>query len=222
MNYLLKGYDSSKFIPLSPNPTTLSDPFVTRQTLLIRAQNQDDQEAWLELSDYYKSFIQFLFYRMNIPTSEHDDLCQEVMLKLWKHLDKYDPNKAKFRTWFTVTAKNAIFTHMGQRKKNKDKLNEYQEEVLHNRYLQDGEENLFEELVQKEWEVYLTNRALKNLEGLFSGKAIDVFNRSLKGESVDSIAAALDIRSSSVYTLKNRVKEKLIEEIARLKEEVGG
>ncbi len=200
----------------------LSDQFQTRQTLLLRAKDQDNQEAWLELADYYKPFIQLIFFRLNIPSSEQDDLCQEVMLKLWKHLDKYDSKKAKFRTWFTVTAKNAIFTHMTNRKKNKEKLNEYQEEVLHNKYLQEGEENHFEELVQKEWEVYLTNRALKNLEGLFSGKAIEVFNRSLKGEEVDSIAKNLDIRSSSVYTLRNRVKERLIEEIAHLKEEVGG
>jgi RNA polymerase sigma-70 factor (ECF subfamily) len=188
----------------------------------MRARNQDDQEAWLELADYYKPFIFGLFYRMNIPQSEHDDLCQDVLLRLWKHLSKYDSDRAKFRTWFTVTAKNAIFTHMSLIKKRKDRLSDYQEEILNNKYLVEGAENDFEELVQKEWEVYLTNRALKNLEGLFSGKAIDVFNRALKGENAEEIANALDIRSSSVYTLKNRVKDRLIEEIARLKTEVGG
>jgi len=212
--------------PLKPRPieeaNLLLDRFQTRRTLLLRAKNQSDQEAWLELSDYYKPFVYSLFYRMNIHVSEHDDLCQEVMLKLWKHLDKYDCERAKFRTWFTVTAKNAIFTHMALIKKRKERLTTYQEDILHNEYLIDGRENEFEELVQREWEVYLTNRALKNLKSLFSGKAIEVFNRSLEGESVDSIAAALEIRSSSVYTLKNRVKDRLIEEITRLKSEVGG
>ena len=48
----------------------------------------------------------------------------------------------------------------------------------------------------------------------------DAFRLSLKGKAVEEIAEELDLKENSVYRLKNRVKERLIQEIRHLREEL--
>ena len=62
--------------------------------------------------------------------------------------------------------------------------------------------------------------ALENISRKFSGKAIEVFKLSLQEQSVEKIAADTGIALKSAYNLRNRVKDKLIKEIARLRGEL--
>jgi RNA polymerase sigma-70 factor (ECF subfamily) len=75
-------------------------------------------------------------------------------------------------------------------------------------------------IAEREWEIHLTNLALENIESLFSGKAVAAFRLTLKGRSVEEIAKELDLKENSVYRLKNRVKDRLIQEIMHLREEL--
>ena len=77
-----------------------------------------------------------------------------------------------------------------------------------------------EHIAEREWEIHLKNMALENIEPLFSGKAVEVFKLSLTGMSVEEIASKLELKENSVYRLKNRVKERLIQEIIHLREEL--
>ena len=77
-----------------------------------------------------------------------------------------------------------------------------------------------EALAQKEWELYLPELALKNISGSFDRRTIQAFTMMSRGIPVNEIAAKLGIAESSVYVYKKRVKEKLVEEIARLQKEL--
>ena len=84
----------------------MSNDWVTRQTLLQRAKNQDDQQAWEEFISYYKSFIQTLIYKMNFSGKDTEDLTQIILLNLWKTLAGYDKEKASFRNWMGAVIRN--------------------------------------------------------------------------------------------------------------------
>ena len=72
----------------------------------------------------------------------------------------------------------------------------------------------------KEWEVYLTNLALERIKENFSGQSMEVFERSLQGQSVELIASELGLKENSVYRLKNRVKDRLISEVQQLRHDL--
>ena len=59
-----------------------------------------------------------------------------------------------------------------------------------------------------------------NVSKTFSGKGVDVFQKTLDGKNVSEIAIELKIEESSVYQLRARVKKSLIKEIARLRHEL--
>ena len=72
-----------------------------------------------------------------------------------------------------------------------------------------------------EWENYIANLALKRVKTSFSGKAMDVFEMTRTGKSLEEIATTLDIKTDSVYRLKNRVIKQLKKEVNLLRHDLG-
>ena len=77
-----------------------------------------------------------------------------------------------------------------------------------------------ENIIQNEWEVYIVHTALERVSPIFSGKAMEVFKMSMENVASNLIAEKLDLKLNSVNKLKNRVKERLLSEIAILKSEM--
>ena len=75
-------------------------------------------------------------------------------------------------------------------------------------------------VVQAQWMIHITNLALKNIRPLFSARAIEVFQLSLQGLSIQEIAERLSIAEKSVSRMKSRVKKRLIGEVELLRGEI--
>jgi DNA-directed RNA polymerase specialized sigma24 family protein len=57
----------------------------TRQSLLLRAQ-AGETTAWKELTDLYRPLIRAWLNRQGVPARDLEDLGQEVLLSVVKHL----------------------------------------------------------------------------------------------------------------------------------------
>ncbi len=190
----------------------------TRQSLIMRAKDPTDEEAWADFVGYYERFIFYLLHRMNIKSDDLDDLAQMILVKLWKYIGSYEKQaNTKFRTWLGLVVRNIVYTYYQteQRRKNVIVSNvEIDEETI----AEEGSD--LEKTIVKEWEIYMTNFALERMRGNFSETAVKVFEMSLSGTPAKEIAASLNISVDSVYTLKNRAKTHLIEEIRAIKQKV--
>ncbi|VGO22893.1 RNA polymerase sigma factor [Pontiella sulfatireligans] len=195
----------------------MNEEWNTRQSLVLRAKDPTDEEAWADFVKYYERFICHLLHRMNINADDFEDMVQVVLVKLWKNLQSYEKQQAKFRTWLAHVVRNAVYDYYKaeQRRGNVIAGNVPIEESIHA-----SEGSDLEQMIQKEWELYMTNFALERLRGIFSETAVKVFEFSLEGRSVKAIAEQLDIRIDSVYTLKNRVKARFIKEVNAIMREV--
>ncbi|MCH2205540.1 MAG: sigma-70 family RNA polymerase sigma factor [Lentisphaerales bacterium] len=189
----------------------MSNDWVTRQTLLQRAKNQDDQQAWEEFISYYKSFIKALIYKLKFAGTDTEDLTQLILLNLWKTLANYDKEKASFRNWMGTVIRNTTFNYY---RKQSNIAKREQEGVA--AFLEQTPESELDDLIEREWKTYISELALKKMKELFSGKAIEVFELSLQGMSSEEIGVKLDLKKDSVYVLKNRVKKKFMEEVRAL------
>jgi RNA polymerase sigma-70 factor (ECF subfamily) len=186
----------------------------TRQTLLMRAKNPNDQEAWEDFEHYYRDFLRMVIYKVVRHQRFSDDLLQSVLLEIWRSLSRFeiDEQRAKFRTWMSRLVRNTVLDHLKKESK--------QDKIVRERPKLDSTPSELDEMIQREWEIHLSRLAMKNIAERFSGKAIQVFQMSLDGNEVEEICCELSLSKDSVYTLKNRVKKYLIREIKKLREEL--
>jgi RNA polymerase sigma factor (sigma-70 family) len=196
------------------------DEYQTRQTLLERACNRDDEAAWTEFVGYYRNFIYMVVRKMGIRYPDDDDMVQAVTLKIWKSLDRFkvDDERAKFRTWLSTVIRNTAINHINQRKRQFDG----QQTMEDNRnvmphFLETISQPEVNRLIFSEWEAYVTNLAMENIKPLFSDRAIEIFSQMLDGAEPRVLAEQFGIKENSVHKLKNRVKSRLVEEIRRIR-----
>lgn len=190
----------------------------TRYTLLQRASDPNDGNAWDEFVTYYQPFIRMVLAKWKLPPHDTHDLTQDVLLKIWSNLSRYDSKRAKFRTWLSRIIKNRVLDYF---KAHKHTLisSEQIQQALEAEANNNANTNL-EESIQEEWTHYITQLALQNVKKLFSGLAIEVFELSLEGHSSKEIGNRLDIATNSVRTLRNRVKLRVVDEIQALRQEI--
>lgn len=67
------------------------------------------------LIKHYLKFIHNFAYRYTGNSQDAEDIAQEVFIKVWKNLKKFDKNK-KFKTWIFSIAKNACIDCLKKKK----------------------------------------------------------------------------------------------------------
>ena len=192
----------------------MSENWNTQQTLIQRAQNPDDNQAWDDFVSYYKSFIRMVLYKSNISINDTDDLIQAILLRIWKGLPNYEYRKeqARFRTWLSTIIRNCIVSHINKSKSKGTKVELIEEQV------ERISESEIEEIINNEWLDYVSSIAMEKVKEVFSGNAIEVFRLSLEEKSAREISTALGIAEESVFVLRSRVKSKLKKEISKLRQ----
>src|SRR5438270_7772771 len=72
----------------------------TRQSLLLRAQI-GEESAWKDLTALYRPLIIGWLNRQGVPDRDREDLAQEVLLSVVKHLPsfRHSGQRGAFRTW---------------------------------------------------------------------------------------------------------------------------
>ena len=75
------------------------------------------------LVDRYMSIIYRFIYRQMGNAEDANDITQDVFVKAWKNLKKYNPNQ-NFKTWIMTIARNSSIDYLRKRKSiNFSKLN---------------------------------------------------------------------------------------------------
>jgi RNA polymerase sigma-70 factor (ECF subfamily) len=98
----------------------MSDPWDTRQSLLLRVRDQADQDAWAEFDRLYRQLIIAVARKRGLQAEDADNLAQDVLFKVTKAMPRfeYDPKgKGRFRSWlFTITYRE-IVSHQRKQKR---------------------------------------------------------------------------------------------------------
>lgn len=82
---------------------------------IIDSYKDGEKEAFKELINRYNSpiynFVAHLTDKNNAP-----DIVQETFIKIWKNLEKFDTEKASFKTWIFTIAKNTATDFLRKKK----------------------------------------------------------------------------------------------------------
>lgn len=82
--------------------------------LIVDCLKGDEESLELLIQSYLKPIYSFV-YRYTGSTQDTEDITQEVFVKVWRNLKKFDQQKS-FKTWIFAIAKNTAFDHLKKKK----------------------------------------------------------------------------------------------------------
>ncbi len=192
------------------------DEKMTRETLIIRLKKQYDEHAWNEFSSIYSGFIHAILFKMNVNSGDKDDLAQEILLKSWKNIPKFDYNRerGKFRNWLGRIVSNTVKNYYRSTASRRKAHSGSQETYEH------FSEPDIEKIAQEEWRTFISNMAWENVKETLPDISRECFELLSQGMSPTEVSEKLDIKYNNVCVYKKRVINKISHEILRLEEDL--
>ncbi len=83
--------------------------------ILIKKYLGGDQDSFKMLIDKYTSSI-YNFSSRFVGYDQAKDITQEIFIKVWKNLKNFNSEKAQFKTWLFVIARNSITDYLRKKK----------------------------------------------------------------------------------------------------------
>lgn len=87
----------------------------TDEATLIREAHAGDQEAFRHIVERYQGAVYNLAYRMLGDAEEAEDAAQEIFVRIYRQLGRYDPAR-KFSTWTLAIATNYCIDQLRRRR----------------------------------------------------------------------------------------------------------
>ncbi len=93
------------------------------QDELVALINKKDEQAFDYLYDMYAQSLFGVIENIIKNKAQSEDVLQEVMVKIWKNLPQYDPEKGRFFTWIVNIARNSAIDKYRSKAYKKERKN---------------------------------------------------------------------------------------------------
>lgn len=181
----------------------------TRQSLLIRAQT-GETDAWKHLTELYRPLILGWLNSRGVPAPDLEDLSQEVLLSVVKHLPAFQHSgqKGAFRTWLRTILCSRMADYWranntGVRAEGGSGATAALQEIA------DPDSELNRQWDQ-EHDRYVLQCLLDLVEEEFEPTTLRAFRRlALDGASGAEVAQELGLSVAAVYVAKSRVLQRI-------------
>ena len=202
-----------------------TDSLPTRQSLLSRLRDCQDQDGWREFFDTYWRLIYRVARQAGFDDSTAQDVVQNTFIYLARRMPKfrYDAARGSFKSWLRRVTRSRILAFRRRA--------EAKEPPLPESPLEDNDANLWEsipdpagdvldEVWQREWEENLVNAALRRVRPKVSGQQLMIFEMAALAEvPLKQVARKLDVSLMQVYLARHRVGKLFKAEVERLRRE---
>ena len=220
-----------------------SDEFIpTRQSLLSRLKNWDDQESWRDFFDTYGKLIYGLARKSGLSDAEAQDAVQETLIAVAKEMPgfKYNPAIGSFKGWLLEVARRRIANQFRKRSPGKgahgsDRPSASQA-VAHlprgtrepdeartatiERIPDPNSEDL-DRLWEQEWQKNLLEVALARVKRRVNAKQYQMFNLYVTQQwPIEMVKSTLGVNAAQVYMAKMRISRLIKAEIRGLETKI--
>jgi RNA polymerase sigma-70 factor (ECF subfamily) len=197
----------------------------TRQSLLTRLRDWEDQAGWREFFDTYWRLIYAVARNAGLADAEAQDVVQSTFIYLSRRMPKfqYDRSRGSFKSWLRVVTRSRIHAYWRQEKSNRqlrcEPLARTEGEEVNLMELQpDPAADALDEVWQREWEQNLVDRAFDRLRMKVSSQQLLIFRLAIQGElPLRQVAEKLCVSLPQVYLARHRVGRLFKAEVARLR-----
>jgi RNA polymerase sigma-70 factor (ECF subfamily) len=184
----------------------------TRQSLLLRAQT-GETNAWKDLTDLYRPLILGWLNRQGVAARDREDLSQEVLLSVVKHLPsfRHSGQRGAFRSWLRaiVCSRTADYWRamdVGTQGKGGSGATAALQDIA------DADSELNRQW-DEEHDRYVLQCLIDMVEEEFEPYTMQAFRRlALDGISGAEAAEELGLSVAAVYVAKSRVLQRIRQE----------
>ena len=195
----------------------------TRQSLLSRLRNREDQQAWRVFFDTYWKLIYNAAIRAGLNEAEAQDVVQETVIAVSKNIPEfvYDPAKGSFKHWLLRQTTWRITAQFRKRLP----LGSVPETPATGSTTTNPLERVpdpampaLEALWEEEWEKNLLEAAFRRVKAKVDARQYQVFDLCVRQKwPAAKVARDLRINPARVYLAKHRVGNLLKKELLYLK-----
>ena len=198
------------------------DHLPTRQSLLHRLKDWEDQQSWDEFVRLYQGLIRGTALKAGLPETVAQEVVQETWISVAKQMPKfsYDPQMGSFRSWLLAITRRRIVDQLRRMARNPAQTSGDPTPPTGTAPIErvPAPESLDLDCIwEEEWRQGLFQKALEGVRGEVDPKHFQIFDcYVLKGWPVDDVVRLLKVSSSQVYVVKHRLAALLKERIERL------
>lgn len=182
----------------------------TRNSLLLKLRDKGDCESWHRFVAVYRPVVYRMARRRGIQDADAQDLAQAVLISVAESVDRWeaDPRRARFRTWLSRVAKNAIIDAF--RRRRPDAATGGTTEVT--RLQQQPEPDDAE--LEREHRRELFRWAARQVRREFAEETwLAFWLTAVEGRHVKEVAGQLGKSAGAVYIARSRVMRRLQERV---------
>jgi RNA polymerase sigma-70 factor (ECF subfamily) len=179
------------------------DRYLTRETLLLRLRDPENQVAWEEFVRIYGPALFSHCRKRGLSYEDAADLTQEVVRSVLRAMPGfvYDPAKGSFRGWLYTLLRRGLARHFDRRSRDPLRMGETGNESVVN-CLEDPAEAL--------WEIDYRRRllawAMERARSRFNERIWRAFEETtLRERPIDEVAEELGMTRNALTVAKCRV-----------------
>jgi RNA polymerase sigma factor (sigma-70 family) len=212
----------------SENGPGTDDLLPTRQSLLGRLKDWDDNRSWQEFFDTYWRLIYQVGLKAGLNPTEAEEVVQETVLSVAKAMKgfNYDPARGSFKGWLLQLTGWRITNQF--KKRRGGKLPREISPAFSHEVTDPAEPSPesavppeLEQLWESEWEENLLHAAMERVRRQTNPRHFQIFDlHVLQHKPVKEICAFLSVSAMQVYLARHRVGKLIRREIARLQREL--
>lgn len=204
-------------IPKLTNPDEL---IPTRQSLLSRLKDYEDDESWQDFFHTYWKLIYGMATRSGLTDAEAQEVVQETIIAVSKHMPdfKYDRAKGSFKGWLLQLTRWRIQDQLRKRQRDANLIAPRDDGSRRTQLMDAIPDPVATEAVwEDEWQKNMVEGALQRVKGRVKPKQYQIFDLYvLKGWPVAKITATLGVNFGQIYLAKYRVTALIKKEIKAL------
>jgi RNA polymerase sigma factor (sigma-70 family) len=197
----------------------LDELIPTRQSLLSRLKNWNDQEGWKAFFDTYWRLIYRTARKAGLTDAEAQDVVQETLFSVCKSMPdfKYD-QEGSFKSWLLRLTRWRVMDQLRKRQKHlQDDEARTSTRTKTLEAVPDPELSL-DAAWDEEWEQNIMQVAIDRVKHKVDGKQYQVFELSVvKKWPVSRISKSLKINPGKIYLAKHRISKLIKQEVSYLK-----
>src|SRR2546427_3589870 len=199
----------------------------TRQSLLSRLRDWQDQDGWREFFDTYWRLIYNVARKSGLGDLEAQEVVQSTFIYLARRMPhfRYDPARGSFKSWLRVVTRSRISVYRRTEKADEKFIREplpgaESEDESAVEQLPDPAADALDGVWQREWEQNLLDAAMRRVRAKVSSKQLLIFRASaIDHLSASQVSKKLGVSLSQVYLARHRVGHLFKAEVQRLRRE---
>lgn len=199
----------------------------TRQSLLVRLKNLEDQTSWQTFFDRYWKLIYSVARKSGLSDAEAQDVVQETIISVSKKIQgfTYDPAYGSFKGWLKRLTQWRISDHLRKKQYQRQGKRMAKEEPMGTSLvdqLEDPAALSLEKTWDEEWESSLLEAALAQVKQQVSPIQYQIFYfHTCKQLPAKQVAERLGVKLSEVYLAKYKVSALVKRKIKALESQTG-